>query len=141
MATNQENIDLSKSVSKSSVVLPNSILLIALVYFSFIVEQDSSTSSASRTIIYSLLVIFDILALIFINTDYYFFKKVKTILTEFIMTCCRKILGKSGEILQEKPDEIQEFVEYIIILTYLLVNQYNKIFFHKKSSENLFLTT
>ena len=125
----QENLNLSRTLASSSVILPNTILIIALIYFSFIVEQDSTTSSTFRKFFYYSLLGFDILALVFINTDYFFLKKVKSNTTKFLVTWMKKLLGK-GELLQEKPDEIKDFVEYEfkdVNYFHILVNLYNKI--------------
>ena len=110
MNTTQENFSLRRIFSSSTVAMPNTILILALIYFSFIVEQESTSSSNIRRFSYYVLIISDVLALIFLNSDYIFSKKIKFNISEYVSNLMKTILGKES-IVAEKPDKLKEFVE------------------------------
>jgi len=111
MAT-QENLNSNKINFKSSVVLPNTILIISLVYFAFILEQNTSTSSFLRKFLYYCFIALDILALIFINLEYILLSRFKIILKESLLSFVKNIFGRNKEKSQEQSEDVKEFVEY-----------------------------
>jgi len=110
MNTTQEIFSFRRIFSSSTVVMPNTILILALIYFSFVVEQESTSSSNLRRFTYYVLIISDVLALIFLNSDYIFSRNIKSTISEYVSYLMKKILGKA-DIVAEKPDQLKEFIE------------------------------
>ena len=111
MAT-QENLNMNATYLKSSVALPNTILIISLVYFAFIIEQDTTTSSSIRKFFYFSLITLDIMALIFINLDYLFLSRLRSVLKELVLKISKTIFRRNKDSYQEQSDEIKDLVEY-----------------------------
>lgn len=90
-----------------SVVLPNFILLFALIYFLFVITEsvDIEGESSYRKLFYYVLLLLDILTLLYINAEHYLVNKIKITLKEYLRNFMKKPEKK------EHPDEIRNFVE------------------------------
>ena len=94
-------------MNSSSVILPNIILTFASIYFIFVILEDLTSASYFRKIFYYILLICDVSTLIYINSDYYIFKKIHTSLIQYFDNLFYNKEFKKKEV----QDEIKNFVE------------------------------
>lgn len=92
--------------SNKNVILPNSILTFSLVYLIMVISDISFTiESDFRKIFYYTLLTFNIVALLYINTDYFLFKNIHSSLVQYLKEIFNKQKRKGS------LDEIKNFVE------------------------------
>jgi hypothetical protein len=121
---------LQRNISSSSLILPNGILIFGLIYFGLIIEQKTEESYLIRNYFYYVLILLDILALAYLNADFFYFKSANKSFSIFLRDKFFRLIGKKIP-EEEKLDEIREFVEY---LTYLKLENQSMIIYLTKTS-------
>ncbi len=101
------NIDANSNINKSSIVLPNIILLFGMLYLCFVfTETNELVDSKIRRLIYYCLFLCDISALIYINL-----KAGSVSLLNKMWEFVKKKLSVFMKKKKESEDEIRVFVE------------------------------